>query len=81
MPWIDSTKKNRRKTASGNGRFAIFSTKSYIWRFLRQNTGYLLVSAVFLYCFCFVESSNHGVIRTFEKAANKKKLSLERFTP
>jgi hypothetical protein len=33
MPCIDSTKNIRHKTASGNGRFAIFSTKSYIRRY------------------------------------------------
>jgi hypothetical protein len=52
MPWVDSMKKIRRKTGGGNGRFAIFSTKSHIRRFLRHgeaNSGYLLVSAV-LFC-------------------------------
>jgi hypothetical protein len=52
MAWIDSVKKIRRKTSSGNDVSAIFSTKSHTQRFLRhgeENAGYLLVSAVFLF--------------------------------
>jgi hypothetical protein len=45
-----------------------------------ENTGYLLVSAVFFF-YRFVKCSNHGVIRTFEKAANEKKPSVEQFPP
>jgi hypothetical protein len=51
MPWIDSTKKIRRKTASGNSCFALYRAQKHIRRFLRhgeENAGYLLISAVFL---------------------------------
>jgi hypothetical protein len=51
MPWIDSTKKIRRKTSSENDVSAIFSAKRQHRRFLRhgeENAGYLLISAVFL---------------------------------
>jgi hypothetical protein len=51
MPWIDSTKKIWRKTASGNSCFAIYRAQKRIRRFLRhgeENAGYLLISAVFL---------------------------------
>jgi hypothetical protein len=51
MPWIDSTKKIRRKTASGNSCFTIYRVQKHIRHFLRhgeENAGYLLISAVFL---------------------------------
>jgi hypothetical protein len=73
MAWIDSTKKIRQKTAGGNGRFAIFSTKSHIRRISFGLGG--------IFVYRFVACLNHDVIQTFEKAANKKKPSTERFPP
>jgi hypothetical protein len=64
--WIDSTKKIRRKTAGGNGRFAIFSTKSHIRLFLCHVSFGL--GGIFVYP--FVKCSNHGVIQTLKKVAN-----------
>jgi hypothetical protein len=74
MTWIDSTKKIRQKLAGGNGRFTIFSTKSHWRRKRRISFG---LGGIFVYR--FVACLNHGVIRTFEKAANEKKPSTERF--
>jgi hypothetical protein len=55
MPWIDSTKKIRRKTAGRNGCLAIFNTK---WRRKRRISFGL--GGIFVYS--LVECSNHGVI-------------------
>jgi hypothetical protein len=50
-PWIDSTKKIRRKTSSENDISVVFSAKRQHRRFLRkgeENAGYLFILAIFL---------------------------------
>jgi hypothetical protein len=85
MPWIDSTKKIQIqwKMASRNGRFTISITKCHIRRFLHHGEEKRRMSfGIFgIFVYRFVKCLNHGVIRTFEKAANKKKPSADRFPP
>jgi hypothetical protein len=51
MPWIDSAKKIRRKTASGNGHFTISSAKTMSNVFFSKHRMSFDLGSVFVYRF------------------------------